>query len=296
MRKNNNAQYQQNIDIIKGFFRKPIVLIAGIVTILSTIFSSVAGYLSFKEFSLTLNSFLTCYSDVFSADNEKYAVWVSFPNVFTLDIFAALTGLAFILLFAHGRSKGNSINSSVKFYKILANIQYILSVLFAVVCVLVIVATFVLNLDFTVKLIISICVAVFGILSFMYSFSKLRFAKSVKDSMNSIYLYKSWANAFGIFSLVMLTCDVAVFVLAVIFNAPTITLAAISVSLIPALLTAVIAFMYDSYISADEKGNIKLPESEKPKFAEPEEFLCKNCGTPYTEEDIFCHVCGNKLR
>ena len=53
MSKNKNTQYQQNVDIIKGFFRKPIVLVVGILTLISTVCHSVASYISADLFEKT---------------------------------------------------------------------------------------------------------------------------------------------------------------------------------------------------------------------------------------------------
>ena len=297
MGKSKITQYQQNVDIIKGFFRKPIILITGIVTIVACVFSSIANYLSGAELSSAISKYMVEYvGDFLEGENSNFIIGTASPpsNPLTFDYFSILTGLALILLFASA-VRSNSLRGAVKFYKVLAHIQYIISFVFAVVCVLLIIGCFIIDIDSIVKLSFVGILILVGTVVFMLSLSKLRFATSVQKSISTIYLSKSFANLFGAFSLVYLSSGVVIFILLILYGATALTLASVSVSLVPTLLTAIMAFMYDGYITAVEKGEVKLPEPVATKEAKVQEMICKNCGTPYTDEDLFCHVCGTKL-
>lgn len=300
MSKNKNAQYQQNVDIIKGFFRKPIVLVVGVLTLISTICHSVASYVSSDLLDKALsNVFSEIFSQVKMLGDSSVAVEVE--SSFSLNFFAIAMGIAFILLFAFGRNKKNAIRGGATYFKVLATIEYVICFILTVCCVILAVATCVIKLATAYKAILVFILALVGVFLFISGYSKLRFAKSVCNSMDSIYLEKKGANLFAVISFIVSAFFLTACSYIIVY--PVDTTLTVALALDFALncglfvCTGIMAVKFSRYINGIEKGTVALPVNTK--AVEPEkqdEWICSNCGTAFTDEDIFCHVCGNKLR
>ena len=306
MSKKSDLQYQQNIDIIKGFFRKPIVLIVGIFTIVASIVNSVAEYISAFDFTDILNSFSG--SDIRSSFNiGGKAVYFSFksdaPDIFSLDFLTIALGLSFILLFAFGRSKGNAIQGGVTFFKVMSHIYYVLYFIIAVAAVLMVIFTFAFSVDNITKLILIVSFLVIGLFVFLLGYSQLQFAKSAKESMNSIYLSNSGAKLHGIIRIIGAVAVSAVSAVALCFilslggfNSPLAVVGSVASAvllIVNNILWAVVALKYHSYINGVTSGKIELSVDV---VKEEKEMICSNCGNTLTDEDVFCAVCGNKVQ
>lgn len=302
MSKNKNAQYQQNIDIVKGFFRKPIVLIVGILTIVASLFQSLADYFMASSIENTLSTILNgLFTELQMFGDNTVAVGVEVDAGFSLDIFAIAMGIAFILLFAHGRSSKNYIRGSAKYFKVLATIEYVLAFILAVCCVLMAIMVFFISIPTYAKYLLACVFLIVGAYVFICNFNKLRFAKSICNSMDSIYLEKKGATAFAVLSFINSAFSFAVFDFLLFTYSDNVGfyLYPIAYAFKTALflILGIFALTYSRYIEGIKKGTVPMPvKAEAKEPVKQVENICSNCGTAFTDEDIFCHVCGNKLR
>ena len=298
MSKKTNTQFQQNVDIIKGFFKKPIVLIAGIFTIIASISNSVVEYLA----DFTIAEFLE-NQIVGIHPSQELGIEINSPSIFSLDLLTISLGLSFILMFSFGRSKGNGIQVGSTYFKVISTIQYVLYFIVAVSLVLIGIFAFSFNIDNLVKIIVIISSLVAGIYTLLYGYSLCQFAKSIKASMNSIYLSDKGAKLHGVMNIIssaVMSIAVAIFLICINlwggFNSTAAMIGSVvptALMIINSILWAVVSLGYHRYIKGVSSGKIEiLAETKKEK----KEMLCNHCGCPLTEEDVFCSVCGNKVQ
>jgi len=299
----NNTQFQQNIDIIKNFFRKPIVLVVGIVTILASFASSVVEYLAEYNLSDFIKNYLIPDgSHSFNINGVAVYVNSTSPAVPSPDLLAIALGLSFILLFAFGRSKGNAVQGGATFFRVIANIYYVIYFIVAVCSALMIVFSFAFPTGNVIKLILIASFLVMGIFTFLYGYSLFEFSKSVTGSMKSIYLSDKGAKLHGIMNIISSAlCGIIIavfFICTSIFgglNSPLVVVGSVApVALMMAnnILWAVVSLGYHRYINGVCSGKIEIPAESK---KEDKKIICVNCGCPLTEEDVFCSVCGTKV-
>ena len=309
---NKNTQYQQNIDIIKGFFSRPILLVTGILTIVISLVTSVLQYFATLGFDDVLDAVFDNFSEVLIDPNSNI-IGIGFQitineKTFSLDLLAIAFGVCFILLFAFGRSKNNNIQGGATFYRVLANIEYVVYFILAICLVLVGIFLFTTELRTIIKLLFTIFSLVAGFFLYILGYSHLKFAKSIKESMNSIYLSASGAKLFGvvkiIFSAITLIYGVTVGVFVFLWagrltSSVLISLSPVVLLFVKDLVYGIFALKYNKYIKDVTAGKINLPVAEKEEVVQevPQgNCVCNNCGNPVAEEDVFCHICGNKVR
>lgn len=308
MNKKSTAQYQQNIDIIKSFFRKPVVLVAGILTLVATLCQSVVSYIMaptvVQYWSQHVIDLYSQFSFLIEEYEDVISVGFSSEQSFSLDLFTIALGIAFILLFAHGRSNSNNIQGSAKYFKVLATIEYIISFVVVVFAILIVIITIASDFPVEYKINISMIVIAIGAFIFLAGFSKLRFSKAICNSMNSIYLDKTGSILFAVISFVkamvslvvlalLLSLAVVGSVIADGFDVPwlfTYPLVALLTGVFN-LFYGILASKYNRYICGVTNGTIEMPADKE----DEKEKICIVCGSPLTEEDVFCSVCGNKV-
>lgn len=291
----NISPYQQNIDIVKGFFKKPIVLAYAVVSALVSLFtltSSIFYFISMSDFSYYY------LSDYYSS--------VSFSLSISIISFAFNALLVISWLIIHFSSKNSADNKTplvgIKIVWVCSIISLVASALCSafllLILFLVIVGSFLDSLylnDFensgafygsialfsTVIAIFAVFVIVFLLI---YTITNLIFISSVKKSLTSIYLKSTGAKAFGVVNIILFSflcvCIVfyAVGIITYLLNPSQLisdynfqhTVVGLSDIVIVALSSAIlvtgalqlllmglIALKYSSYIKNIKKGNNK---------------------------------------
>lgn len=217
---NTNIQtnpYQQNVDIIKGFFQRPIVLVLAIASAASCVVS------------LFVNVASTAYTDYFlqqfianvPLEYRKYLADISSSGSVSINlpVFAVLETVAFFLFYFFSKSSAKDLNVPSTMLKVVSIIELVLyCVCFGLVLValifLMVIASFLTTsydsyasvttpviVGFLVGFLIAFCLI--AALIIFYAASKVKFADSVKKSTKTIYLYKNGAQVFGILTIIV---------------------------------------------------------------------------------------------
>lgn len=207
--------YQENLDIVKNFFKKPIVLAVAIVAAISVIASMIFSF--YVNNSLT--SLLNALSDVIADDSFSfqatgYDVSSIFSSLVSLAI-PALPVVAFFLIYFKSKNPDPASNPSAGF-----TILWVLSIIGlvglsigALFCVLGVIAmTFLLVLNtsapsdvpITAGLLIFllIFIVVFMGIAFFYQISQLRFYSSVRKSTQGLALESKGAAPYGVLAII----------------------------------------------------------------------------------------------
>lgn len=327
--------YQRNLEIIKGFFGKPVVLVTSILLFVSNFygfFVSSAGVSSniLKSYMSNLNINTDGPAGMFFSFNEDS---FSLP---TLDITAILFALAFLLFFIFSRRESPSLTAPCVLFKVGAIIELV------AVCILTAGLLFVLaaivlaaisvknNLDAAVitglsLLAIPLIVIVIAFL-LTYTISQLRFINSVGKSLKTIYISDKGSVVYGVTSVIY----AAVSAFGIFLFLPSVfTLDVPSIVLLTSLsvlkvavyvLCAVVAFKYHSYIKRLTKDYVTEPQFVEPAPTQnaapvvnevpvslpnmpsqnevpkaPQVIICKNCGEQLSPDDYFCNNCGTPI-
>ncbi len=220
--------FQQNVDIIKNFFRKPIVLIN---TIFETITIPITIFLLFSLSSLATTSLYNELYSNFYYDKNFYNI-SSLINVLGNFILivgiiacipAVLSVIAKFLIYFKSKNSAPNANPSAGF-----TILWVLSII-SVCCMGILCSFFALimiigiftsasfndvsyyssynysysstatTVGFVILLIFYLII--FGVM-FFYLINQLRFYSSVRKSLNGIYLRKNGAMIFGVFRII----------------------------------------------------------------------------------------------
>lgn len=262
---NKKTQYQQNFDILNKFYKKPINLITGIFAILTSFTFTIAVYYCSKNITLFLNK-VGSIIKLLSPDMIINNFGTSFLPSIVINIFPLLFGLAFIMFCLFSDDNDNKLNSVSRFFKISSLILLIFS-LFNI-CIVISVSIILLYL-FPIKIILYITITALLIsgFSFILNFSRLRFAKSIHRSVNSIYLNNKGATLFATFNIIS-----AIFSLPFLFiliSTYFINSSELFFSLLPLivfftvfttekLLWGITAIQYSKYIKGVIYGRIKV--------------------------------------
>lgn len=295
---NNNLSnpYQHNVDIIKGFFRKPIILALAILMAVSCICSMFSGML--------LSSFSP--SEMFSKmmpDNSSlyYSTIYNNPS-FSINISATaiLTTIAFFLLYFFSRSKTKKMNAPTKIFKIVTLIELIVVYVIFIAIIVAISIIFAIGLDaieaeilknlppemsyayyayFTgqmrheifniICILLLIIFSITGAISVWISTMRYRFAKSIDDSIRGINLYKKGAMTYGVICIVAGSLSaITVPSLYVTFSPryATTLLVITSIGAAVDIIMGIVAIKYAVYIK-----NISMNFTTEPVYA-PEEM------------------------
>lgn len=214
--------YEQNQLIVKSYFKKPIVLIIGIFTILSAIVSVVISTLTATATSNIVSVFSSISNNMNIQSNEVLSelskqmtgvskIFSSVPST----LITLLSAVAFILIFIQSRSSNpKSVpNAGVGILHVIAIIKFVLSIIVAVLFGLLIAFLFVAvslatsssneaGAAYIFVVILSVILAGIATLLITYSVSRAHFYKSVKLSLTSINLHTKGAKAYGVFNIV----------------------------------------------------------------------------------------------
>ncbi len=202
------SPYQQNIDILKEFFRRPIVLVYSIL-----IFVSVGLQIStiFTTTALSFNKVFSEYSlpaDTGEIDNlSGFSGGMGSANVLTI-----LLAVSFLLFYILSRKQENNLSVPSTIFKVISIIELVISCILIAIVLFWTVIIGIMSVAFSQSnqhssvsfavltalfLILCLLIPVF-IIAILNSIAKLMFANSIKKSLSSIYLKRSGSTFFGV--------------------------------------------------------------------------------------------------
>ncbi len=286
------SPYQQNIDIIRGFFMKPIVLLATIFSILT---------LSLSFFTGLSNNLIAVNST-----NQINSITSGGTSLLSLT-FSMITAIFWIMLYKSSKSDKHQhkATTAVKGLYVCSVIALIMTILITFTVILggVISLYFIytvgkisflldINPNFTslfskfngLSLVAMTTVLVILIIAviflFLYSLTNLLFINSVKKSMTSIFLKKTGATAYGVLNIIFAVFGIISlitnlystliitkgFSLTIPYILSTLSILCFSVG---CLLTGILAIQYSGYINKYINGQTfkhqyKATASQKP--------------------------------
>lgn len=327
--------YQHNTEIIKGFFRRPIVLITSIVYLVTIVASCFLDIImSFNpEVREMLNNIIAMYLP------ENIAVTTSVSADVNIPVVSILFALAFLLFYIFSRRPDGRLNGAATLLKVISIINLV--AICIIIGVFLIVSSFLLMLapDPQFVLLFILILAALVALLLVEAISQVLFANSIKKSINGIYLYKNGAQTFAVVQFI----KVAVYALLAalfcfVYNAvasmpyyyyPIVpepflfTAIGVVISIPSTLLIGILAIKYSSYITDMSQGFVppvqqqtvyqpvyQNPEPSQPNPYEPQQYaqptaqyepqpqavFCTNCGKQLNPDDYFCNQCGTPVR
>lgn len=207
------SPYQQNIEIIKGFFKKPIILALSIISFVS---------IGLNLLMLILNpfaSFIQKAVNDYSLQNDSSKFSNGFTTGGSVGITTILFAVTFLLFYIFSKKEDNDLSAPSMMFKVLAIIELV----FMCIAILIITAAFIilgiviflsanisdaqitssqlnaLTAFFVILLIIIVPIIIVALLS---SIAQLQFANSIRKSLNSIYLYRKGATFYGVIHII----------------------------------------------------------------------------------------------
>lgn len=268
--------YQQNTNILKEFFKKPIVLITSIVWFATIIVNFFLGI-----FMSNNDAIKRMIHDILTMEGS-YAYTYTNTGL-NIPIVSVLIALAFLLFYISSRKADGGLNGAATLFKVVSIIALVASCILSAVCVLAMFLCFVLMLIPAAQFIF-IFILFFAVLVAMLlieSISQLFFANAIKKSLNGIYLYKNGAMTFAVIqfikvSVFALLSIICYFVYIGISSQPgyyyplvpeLFLLAIISfvVSIPSSLFMGILALKYSSYISTMSQGYVPTAQPYTPQ-------------------------------
>ncbi len=279
--------YQQNIDILKEFFRKPIIPVFAILSFVNIVLQLCIGIIN------PYSSAVKRAAEFFVQQQQNSPANVSisnFPSV-NINILAILIAVAFLLFYIFSKNKDNNLSVPSTMYKVVSIIQLVIS---CIVTALIIGA---LSLFGTMGLVLSpyqdatestrnagailsmfsvtLLAIVIPILAFVVlsAIARLLFANSIKKSLTSIYLYKKGAMFFGILHFIVVAATVfSIFGFLILYFTQeymfhafsplqiALVLVQFGLSIAIDLTAGLIAVKYSSYIkNVSQKFRVEVP-------------------------------------
>lgn len=309
------SPYQQNINIIKDFFKRPIVLVLSILT-----FLSVALHFA-GQFFINSISYTKLLRDLNIPVDSANVEVSSGINPLSINIFTVFSAVIFLLFYVLSKKENNNLSVPSMMFKVMSIITLVLSSL----CVILILGfVLVFGLVFgalsrtdsastagivTTIVVLGLIVAVpLCTLLVLNSVSQLLFANSIHKSLNSIYLKKSGAVFYGVICFVFTAIFVVLYIFAAVYliqfstqySSITISLpglivifAQCAVGIAEGIVTGLLAIKYAVYIkniSQKYKIQVDVPQSsEQPvqSFNTPEVQAANTDGfNPYEAAQI----------
>lgn len=249
--------YEHNTEIIKAFFKKPVVLLASVFTFADLIFKLVKSIIGPDKFSAQpIVSKLFPYFE----DNAQD---LDVSGGFSLDILGLLLALSLLLFFICARNPRSRLKTPTVMFRVFSVIEFIIGCLCAVLILILIAVIGITGGGIPVFALVAIpllmVILAYLILSVL---SLLMFARSIDKSINSIYLYDNGAKIFGVLTVInaALSLASAVFLdAAVISNAslyeqfsaniPILTASAVT-GFLSSVFVGITALKYSSYIKS----------------------------------------------
>lgn len=327
------SQYRQNIDIVKGYFRKPIVLICAITSFVTIIYGFVEVLLSSD------NTALISFSNASATFISGYKLGYFFASLI-VSVPGILLALSFLLFYILSKKPDSNLSAPSVIFKVVSIIQFVFVCLGLVFSLLILVAfglaydtrSSVLFLFFGIMLFFAVAI------TFVFYIAQLIFACSIRKSLTSVYITGKGAAFFGVTKIIQ-----AVFSVIIIFSlfvssssvprtlggldvsafspsASYLSIISFALAAINSIVLAVMGFGYNSYIKGITRGfntepqysvtnepyspqpvqNIQQPPIEqvfpnlKPQNNVPPAPQAPT-DRPFEPQMIICKTCGQQL-
>lgn len=207
--------YQQNIDIIKNYFKKPLVLAVAIVAALSVVASMIFSFYVNNSVTSLLNALSDVMTEAdFYFQPTGFNVSSIFSSLVSL-VISALPVTAFFLIYFKSKNPDPASNPSAGFtilwvLSIIGLVGLSIGALFCVLGVLALTFLLFLNtnstsdIEFGVGLLIFVLifVLVFMGVALFYQISQLRFYSSVRKSTQGLALESKGAAPYGVLAII----------------------------------------------------------------------------------------------
>lgn len=262
------SPYQQNIDIIKGFFRKPIVLILTMGSFVSIAlgiilsFFNLFGNLSEQAMNYVIQQLPR------DIDTSQIIAGSGGGSNFNLDITGVMLAVTFLLFYVLSKKQENKLGVPSIMFKVISIVVVVvlgISTAF-ILFLLLLLACLSSTLDSmfsgmgTTFLYLYIFLSLYMVFYLIYAVSQLVFSISIRKSLTSIYLKKSGAMFYGIMSFINAAFAIAVSIISLLFLSNlgvfslneaqiSVTAVTLAVSTINSIFTGIMAIQYARYIN-----------------------------------------------
>lgn len=326
--------YQQNTNIIKGFFRKPIVLVNVIIMFATIVVNVVLGV--FIANSAAIRQLV---NDFLMSSGVEYSPYTSSYNYNTgIPVMSVLIAVAFLLFYIFSRNPERRLNGPATMFQVLSIIQLVAVCLLCALCILIILfcMIFMFSAEGQILGILMFILIPLVVVLLIEAISRFMFANSIKKSLNGIYLFRNGANTFAVMQFITagfsaLSAIALLIVgytvspqLSYYYNTADMTLCyflAISfvIGILQPLFMGILAAQYNSYIKSMTQSFAPVqqvpfqpvyqnteptPAPYEPQqytqpeaqAAEPQGVFCSNCGKQLNPDDYFCNQCGTPVK
>lgn len=296
--------FQENIDIVKGFFKRKLVLFYAIFTILpifSLVFIDVTGLMN------TFGGFDG--GKLLSELPQNTNVSGTAASVYFMFIFEILLAVAFLLFFVKSGSEESSLKAPVGIFRVVSIIKLVIVVLISLASVMVVLFAS-LHIMANYSVLVSIFTVPFMFMAIpvflLLIVSQTIFSGNIKESINSIYLKKKGAKFFGVMNLLSAGFCVyfSVLIAVLLINAdsqnsfgvadiPYVAFAVLTV--IKYIVGALVGIKYSGYIEDFSDSSTARETVSEQNEEESDIPVCKSCGKPLKPDDYFCNHCGTSV-
>lgn len=205
--------YARNLTVVKGFFRKPIVLVFALISFVMLILNIISTSQSNKM----LQEFYDTYGSSLSSQDISSMTNTNIGNVIAI-IVSGIAVLCFFMIFFMSKNSNPSL-SPAPFFTVLHVFSVIQLVIIAIGTVLMVIGTILLAISgfsgmddslygsatyykTTIIIMCIIAIALFLVLFFYYN-SQTAFLKSCVRSCREPMIQKKGANAYGTFCIIL---------------------------------------------------------------------------------------------
>ena len=254
--------YQNNIDIVKGFFKKPIVLAAALISLISGLFGIAQNIINAINGTTDVTfSSLANFSDIdlssLSSGNDY--TWITLGmNIFLIAV-SLLASVSILMLYITSRSNDSTLTPAATLYRVVSIIQMVISGLLSVLLLLCYFLFFIFLFSprlFFVPILLTPVILISAAYLILLGLSRMIFAGSIRKSVTSVYLKKGGAKLYGIILIISAAFELFT-LLYMLLNAGELNITGIlsmAVTTADSLLMGIMALMYSSYINGFIKG------------------------------------------
>ncbi len=279
------SPYKQNIEIIKGFFRKPIVLVLVIMSFVSIAINLIMNFIN--PFGAIVQKAINDYN--LSNGEPQFNNGINIGG--SVSVTTILFAISFLLFYLFSKKEDKNLSAPSMMFKVLAIIELVFMCIatvfviagFAIFGILIFASANVSDIQVSISqltamstlyIILLVIVIPVIIIALLTSIAQLQFANSIRKSINSIYLYRKGALMFGILHYIFAGLTLPLILFEIVYitsvsNSANIYLSPIQISAVFVqnilsiafnIIIGIVAVSYSSYI---KKVSMKF-QSEAP--------------------------------